>query len=144
VIVFFRTTQRLGRCDLTLQKVRPCYHIPFCLMKYLYMPYPDELGLSMGFGDSPQFSISTECKTKHTQSMHAQACGRPWHARTKGTHKPAMQVEQEHRLCCSCRTNRTGRHQLTGARNANEEDIACKHPPNKGTWRIVPAVTCLA
>jgi hypothetical protein len=35
-------------------------------MKYLYTPYPDELGLSMGLGKSPHLSMSTKCKTKHT------------------------------------------------------------------------------
>jgi len=28
--------------------------------------YPDELQLSMGLGNSPQLSMSTKCKTKHT------------------------------------------------------------------------------
>jgi len=39
----------------------------YCLMNYLCTPYPDELQLSMGLGNSPQLSMSTKCKTKHTR-----------------------------------------------------------------------------
>ena len=39
----------------------------YCLMNKLCTSYPDELKLSMGLGNSPQLSMSTKCKTKHTR-----------------------------------------------------------------------------
>jgi len=70
--------QRLGKTDYTPRANPPLEHLNGCLtlhvlptpprcMKYLCTPYSDELRLSMGLANSPQLSVSTQCKTKHTR-----------------------------------------------------------------------------
>jgi len=39
----------------------------YYLIKYLCTPYPDELQLSVGLGNSSQLSMLTKCKTKYTR-----------------------------------------------------------------------------
>jgi len=70
--------QRFGKIDYTTRENPPLEHLmgsltlhvlptpPRC-KKYLCTPYSNELRLSMGLRNSPQLSVSTKCKTTHTE-----------------------------------------------------------------------------
>jgi len=54
------------------------YPHPFCVMRYLYTPYPDGLFRSMGLGNSPQLSMSNKCKQNHTRRACVGKCRARW------------------------------------------------------------------
>jgi len=73
--------------DLTLQNVRPCYQIPFRSIKYFYTPYPQADATNiMGLENSPQSSMSTQCKPNHTRRHRWASAG---YAGAKGTRTQA-------------------------------------------------------
>jgi len=115
-------------------------------MKELCTPYPDELRLSIGWGNSPQLSMTTKCKTKHTR-RHRKSTRK----KVQGTRAQRARANITHALAgtgylprlTGWQTRKQGqgtrRH---GAKHAHRRrDMRYKYPGN-GTIRVTFAVPC--
>jgi len=101
------------------------------LIKYLCTPYPDELQLSMGLGNSPQLSMSTKCLTKHTR-RHREGTRKQVHSSRAQGARASITRARRHAVSAN---KQAGKHTNEGKVRAgrcrvlaHRKDMQCKYP----------------